>query len=105
LLSKRQEKISMSDMGQWYAIRCCCEPERILGFLKVAADTQTQLVQDRNGEQHPIKLARLRDGRTPLAPHEAAARGEVAIHSDHRPIEFWRTIRGFIEAPDLETAG
>ncbi len=95
----------VSDMGQWCAIRCYCEPQRILGFLKVPADTPPLSVEDHNGEQHPIKLARLRDGRTPLAPHEAAARSEIAIHSDHRPIEFWRTIRGFIEARDLQPAG
>lgn len=90
-------------------VRCCCKGEKILGTLEVQdgyvndgvfirlhlfeerPDTST-LAADPEAVQNNIKTAIVRkfyDGK-----HLSA---EFAVHSDSRPIEFWRKVMGFKE--------
>lgn len=90
-------------------VRCCCQPQKILGTLEVPS-------------LNPIQRFTIMT----LAPRYAAPRyagadateikyhtiqlkyfcqglngddsGELAVYSDDRPIEFWRQFKGFIEA-------
>ena len=68
-------------------------------------------VTDKEGHKQPIELKAIYIGRCPKAsvlPFDNEptltqmmryTTPEVAIYSDDRPIEFWRTIPGFVEAP------
>ena len=56
------------------------------------------MVVAQNGERHEIQLAPVTERRRTGHTEETIDARELAIHSEHRPIEFWRTIRGFVEA-------
>ena len=97
---------------RWFAVRCCCTPRKIFGFMKLESPLGNQrlpytlAIQDSEGRSHSItirsifvrRMATIRD--MERAPDEVVefTSPELAIYSDDRPIEFWRTIRGFIEA-------
>ena len=60
------------------------------------------------GHEHPIKLMTIYINRMSCSASGDYLRvptmdehtlPEIAIYSDDRPIEFWRTIEGFVEAP------
>jgi hypothetical protein len=106
--------------NQWFAVRCCCTPKKIFGFIKLPAPVHAHLPEHRTlidcyGRQHPIKLLSIydrtgyclsdyyRNARPPDAILEHTI-PEIAIYSDDRPIEFWRTIPGFVEAPPEESS-
>ena len=69
-----------------------------------------QAVTDAFGKVHPIKLMSIYIDRhascvsdylrvpVPVEVYEHTV-PEIAIYSDDRPLEFWRTIPGFVEAP------
>lgn len=86
----------------WYAVRCCCQPQKIFGFIPLEAGSRTYQIVNRYGETHEIEL---RTSRTCSAPTFVESRDgylemvsdEIAIYSDDRPIEFWRTIPSFVE--------
>jgi hypothetical protein len=86
------------DVSDWHAVRCCCNPHRIFGFIRLSADTAENTVVDHDGQRHPIRLAPLTERRRSPEEADATQAREMAIHSEHRPIEFWRQIRGFVEA-------
>lgn len=90
-----------------YLVRCCCEPDKILGYLTVPHDM-------RSGERYPIcRMDQLLIDARPIGATElvhsttetALFRGfinsdgnrEIAVYSDDRSIEFWRGVRGFKE--------
>ncbi|MGY4269690.1 MULTISPECIES: hypothetical protein [unclassified Bradyrhizobium] len=90
-----------------YLVRCCCEPDKILGYLTVPHEM-------RNGERYPIcRMDQLLINARPFEPSElvhskietalfrtlinADGNREIAVYSDDRPIEFWRGVRGFEE--------
>ena len=92
-----------------YPIRCCCNPGRVLGTLDIHApgshpgDPRTvrtysvPSLSGRNPESHPaapglsyvdLHFERFNDGQ---------GAEEWAIKSDDRPLEFWRTMKGWHE--------
>lgn len=90
-----------------YAVRCCCQPRKIFGYLELPAGL-------RHGDRVPI----YRPVRTPLlAAFDGPAivnsceyvelrilghrdgRRELAVYSDDRPEEFWRDLPNFTPAP------
>ena len=101
---------------QWYAVRCCCTPTKIFGFLLLDAVVHPQRVSvlDRAGEEHKIKLAAMcRYGNTKdevahlLVENPRALmverQEELAVYSEDRPREFWRfLVPTFVELPDVE---
>jgi hypothetical protein len=79
-------------MMDWVAVRCCCQPTRIFGFLRLERDHgPTVTVTDVFGAQQVLELKRYCAG-------GGFINDERAIYSDDRPIEFWRSIPGFVEA-------
>ena len=99
----------------WYAVRCCCTPRKVFGFLKLdsnLADHEYKYVTDNQGYEHRvlIRVAYIRPENKPRIECGFVVQGaglpidlipeELAVYSDDRPIEFWRTIKGFVEAPD-----
>ena len=86
------------DVGDWHAVRCCCNPQRIFGFIRLTASAPENSVIDIDGNLHAIRLAPLSERRQSSGEAGATRGRELAIHSEHRPIEFWRRIRGFVEA-------
>lgn len=85
----------------WYAVRCCCEPLKIFGFLLLDGRQKAHTIRDTRGDTHRVELRPVREicsseyGDPPDV--ETQVRSEVAVYSDDRPIEFWRTIPGFLE--------
>jgi hypothetical protein len=88
---------------RWYAVRCCCTPNTIYGFMKLPESTEDArgvTVIDRHGSHHHVHLKRVghsaydRDATLTAMPHVS---DEIAIYSDDRGIEFWRRIDGFVE--------
>lgn len=105
----------------WCAVRCCCDGKKIYGFLQFTKQSaeydQNVALKDHFGNKHFAKLLRF-GARTKLcqsqieAPHYGivapitdSQQTEIAVFSDDRPIEFWRTIEGFVEAVNQPEAG
>ena len=102
---------------QWYAVRCCCAPMKLFGFIPLPDPTPKQTIRDRCGQVHHVEvmavskhrrcLTSMRDftaaaNYDPAAADELFVDDELAVYSDDRPLEFWRTIPGFIEAGNQE---
>lgn len=103
----------MSD--QWLAVRCCCNGERILGFLKVTQQERERGTGRRSTMTVGQSYLAAPFGNAPLPVvdfdnitfrlQEFHSRGgdELAVYSEDRPVEFWRNVRGFVEAaPNIE---
>jgi|NitcycUWRROWE17A_1032939.scaffolds.fasta_scaffold00483_1 hypothetical protein len=86
------------EVSDWHAVRCCCDPQKIFGFIRLSTSTSENTVVDHDGKLHPIRLAPLTERRQSSEEAGTTKAREMAIHSEHRPIEFWRRIRGFVEA-------
>lgn len=91
----------------WLAVRCCCLPVKIFGFLPVSE-------RDAQGRELIVEGHRLRMSectvhdsaillRAAPAP-DAMFNTERAIYSDDRPLSFWRDMPGFVEAFDHRRA-
>jgi hypothetical protein len=95
-----------------YAVRCCCQPTKVLGWLDGPEDVHSFFVLEtrrRGGlappPQHEVKVRDMCSCRIVEHPELCEANGDVpvelvrmverAIYSDDRPIEFWRRIAGF----------
>lgn len=105
--------------NQWFAVRCCCTPQKVFGFLRLLAPnnpltTHHTTLTDNNGQQHPIKImpiysnpnmsshfGRVLFNMDPVQFLEHT-KPELAVYSDDRPLEFWRNIPGFVEAPNAD---
>lgn len=92
--------------NEWMAVRCCCSPERVFGFLKVprSLEGDRYRVVDIAGVIHEVKIKPYCEIPVAMAPPiqislipTGAMEKEAAIYSDDRPIEFWRSIKGFVE--------
>jgi hypothetical protein len=89
-------------MTRWFAVRCCCEGSKVLGFMLLTDDVGPQVVVTSrlNRELRPL----ICDDVMPSANverHVVEIRTygrELAIYSEDRPIEFWRGLQGFVEA-------
>jgi hypothetical protein len=82
----------------WYAVRCCCQPLKILGFIQVETDKRRFKILDRRGQHHEVELRRIVEATYEMSTTIMSE--EEAIYSGDRPIEFWRTIPGFVEVSD-----
>jgi hypothetical protein len=85
-------------------VRCCCQPTKILGRFPVpdhALGCGSFRVATRS-----FRVATMSQGHS-LETHTIEVRlfnngflgQEYAVYSDDRPIEFWRSLPSFIEAP------
>ncbi len=95
--------------SEWLPVRCCCTPDKIFGFLQVEETEFTPVVVDRTGRPHVLEIRTFSDCRRVYASFDLEQRKvpvplrrdghrERAVYSDDRPIEFWRSIPGFVEA-------
>ena len=96
-------------------VRCCCQPQKILGTLDVASPIGGNLVQ----KVHVTLTHRVAESPKPAWPaiiitsnqyetielrlffmfdEHGASTEEWAIYSDDRPLEFWRKLNGFQES-------
>ncbi len=96
---------------QWVAVRCCCTPQKVFGFLKLDARHARPglaAVVDQHGHRYQIELRPIDNyqhdpgmmAAMRYAPDDIRELGEreVAVYSDDRPLDFWRTIPAFVEA-------
>ncbi|WP_137921681.1 hypothetical protein [Hydrogenophaga sp. 2FB] len=83
-------------------IRCCCQPEKVLGSLPWSGWPANQnglyrrFLLEPTGELNPCSrletvVVEIRRFYEPDAPEK-----EWAIYGDDRPIEFWQRIRGYL---------
>lgn len=103
---------------RWLAVRCCCKPEKVLGFIKLAEakirpfSDPTIVLFDKDGVGHQARIDKFTDyGKSSAIYFDPGANpcasipifeDEIAIRTDDRPIEFWRTIEGFMEVAHEE---
>ncbi len=87
--------LSHRDM-QWYAVRCCCTPKKVFGFIQAEPRAIEVQVSDCHGIKHTLSIKSLSECMM-AGPGGSFLNDERAIYSDDRPIDFWRTIRGFLE--------
>lgn len=92
----------------WYAVRCCCKPEKILGFIRLFVPSHCGLhtVVDTTGSSHQIELRNFQE-RAPKPPAEQTYGSsfletsphlvERAVYAENRPVEFWRQFPNFME--------
>lgn len=84
--------------SRWYAVRCCCNGARVLGFLSLPESFAPVHIVVEKSEAVPMFDARNEPGFTTVHQVQLRAYGnEIAVYSEDRPIEFWRKIRGFME--------
>jgi hypothetical protein len=97
-----------------YAVRCCCQPAKLLGWLEgpegVRQFTVFEIGDWRRRAPpglHVVQVRELCSNRIVEHPEhedefgvpvELVPTRERAIYSDDRPLEFWRRIEGFEEA-------
>jgi len=98
-----------------YAVRCCCQPAKLLGWLEGPDDVSAFRVLEvaHTGSpftpplSHEVQVRTLCSNRIVEHPELEDEHGipvdlvrqeERAIYSDDRPLEFWRRIEGFEEA-------
>lgn len=101
------------------AVRCCCQPTKIIGYLDLSTDCRRPghvVVRERAGTATagwradpkvltPSGVHTVRLELFCVASLAGDVHRELAVYSDDRPIDFWRNIRGFREyygppAPD-----
>ena len=80
---------------RWFAIRCCCTPQRILGFLKVpmpASGETPEAVQvtTADGRTHVV------DVRPIIMRGPGVVQQELALYSEGRSAEFWDEVAHFV---------
>ena len=93
----------------WVAVRCCCQPTKVLGFFQIREeDLRIGRMIMRRKMKRP-SFAALSDKPEPEPVKNQYEEGriealnsynekEYAIYSEDRPIEFWRELIGFVEA-------
>lgn len=96
----------MMERKIWLPVRCCCTPTKIFGFLQVPAHAAR--VNEISIGEHRIEIKDFVDGRVAMPSYgeylraeplpEYSPRTERAVYSDDRPLEFWRSMPGFMEA-------
>jgi hypothetical protein len=97
LALKREEKTCTA----WFPVNCCCQPDVLLGFIRLPADGQQFVdgqkfvIRDRRGRPHDVELKRL--ALISETTTSYVLQHEMAVYSDDRPIKFWRTIPIFRE--------
>ena len=87
-----------------YAVRCCCQPQKIFGYLQAPAGRRSGDIW-RIVEYEPLGSPyTIANAPVSVKAHEVKFKTivdqgvhEIAVYSDDRPIEFWRTLRGFRE--------
>lgn len=107
---------------QWVAVRCCCTPKKIFGFMRFSTDKilhgSHQQVVDNQGNIHLVEFRSISINNKTyydvddncidtdiiriISDHRTK---EIAIYSGDRPIEFWRTLNGFLEVQQFEMTG
>lgn len=97
----------------WYPVRCCCQPTKLLGFLRLPEDNK-QRVMGADGRSYPVELKTMRKPRfrsfdfmaMPPGSHVAdigfSHDEELAVYSEDRGVEFWRGIPDFVEATQAD---
>lgn len=79
--------------AQWLPVRCCCEPSRIFGFVRVQYPGRSCVGLSLRQEEKPrLYTAGIREFDEPGMVNERS------ISSEGLPIAFWRNIVGFVEA-------
>lgn len=85
-------------------VRCCCNPERVLGWLPVPAGVRDTLNVFLQGEVGFV--AAMAQGMAPpplvvlqleIRPVFSRSETHLALKSMHKPVETFRRIRGFRE--------
>lgn len=120
-LSIRNSGVSPRVTFRWYPVRCCCNPARIYGFLPLPGFARNFTVRDNNGQTHNVDLRPLAQPFPGTTPEQIEARKracknpdelhmpfqrdvELAVFADDRPLEFWRSLPGFVDVvPGHET--
>lgn len=74
----------------WRAVRCCCQPTKVLGFLRADPNVRCLMVPMIGGSV-ALELRQI---------HDPRFGSEVAVYSEDRGIDFWRKVPGFVEAAD-----
>lgn len=85
----------------WRAVRCCCTPRKILGFMLIeerltSIDVNGTRCEIMEFGQQPCRTSADIEVRE-LFTARRSYRRELAIHSNDLPIEVWRLQEGFIE--------
>lgn len=82
---------------EWLAVRCCCQPTKVLGFMQLPRGQAKHSVWVQGHGLDVIEVRLMSDAkRTDDGTH--AITTEMAIYSEDRGIEFWRGVTGFVEA-------
>ena len=81
---------------QWLPVRCCCQPKKIFGFIRLPMHlvngSEFKRITAKDGTIHDIIIKSFYE--TDPGNWDV----EKAVYSDGRPIEFWRNFPNFIES-------
>ncbi|HXD04443.1 MAG TPA: hypothetical protein VN680_00210 [Burkholderiaceae bacterium] len=85
-----------------YAVRCCCTPSKVLGWLHLPAGMRELMVPEACGWSSGLEVPRESPKRHLVKLRVYEGMGgyqELAVYSDDRPLEFWLKLSGFERAP------
>ena len=88
-------------------IRCCCQPQKILGSMEVPNDIaktagefvakeRVSVVSSFKHEKYLLKSPKVH--RIQIRAFTNGDKVESAVYSEDRPIEFWKNVESFEEA-------
>lgn len=78
----------------YYAVRCCCQPNKIHGYLDLpGVGSRSFVVRQRDGSTAEIALRRV--GESHVVGGVLTVVTEHAIYSDDRPLSFWQALPSF----------
>lgn len=87
---------------EWRAVRCCCQPRKIFGFMQVESGMNHIMVEGKQFQIRVMSEKQTRGFGSIVGKYEdiqsVEYTRELAIYSEDHPIEFWRQQPGFIEA-------
>lgn len=89
-----------------FNVRCCCQPQKILGTLDLPTTNKTQRLTTRSVIRPMVlKQDDVIPANTTIEHHTIQLRiynrddgvEELSVYSDDKPVEYWRQFIGFIE--------
>ena len=86
-------------LKEWLPVRCCCQPQKIFGFMPVdssllSKSDQTIEIDNVAGDKIELKIKKF----SASSYRQENVAYEMALYSDDRPVEFWFQFNGFIQA-------
>ena len=81
---------------RYFAVRCCCQPTKLIGFLLLPKEGgPDRVVRDERGTPHRVEIKQMMEYGCGEMSNTFIGQ-EMAVWSEDRGEAFWLTIPGFV---------